>query len=140
VIRQSTISAWRLSNRCAEAVKFANAGSGKLDRVKNGIPCERICGCNRRKDASEKVKALPSSLFDAAEEQRSAAGGAKVNSVAKSTRLRLRGDRQSLLAALASHWVGQQHGVMTSSTAAEVILAMTTLAWVACINDHLIDG
>ena len=31
---------------CAEAVKSYKAGNGKLDRDKDGIPCESICGSN----------------------------------------------------------------------------------------------
>ena len=33
-------------SNCAEAVKSYNAGNGKLDRDKDGIPCEKICGKN----------------------------------------------------------------------------------------------
>jgi hypothetical protein len=31
---------------CSEAVKSYKAGNGKLDRDKDGIPCESICGSN----------------------------------------------------------------------------------------------
>ena len=31
---------------CADAVKAMKAGDGKLDRDKDGIPCESICGSN----------------------------------------------------------------------------------------------
>ena len=31
---------------CADAVKAMNAGDGKLDRDKDGIPCEKLCGKN----------------------------------------------------------------------------------------------
>jgi uncharacterized protein (DUF2141 family) len=31
---------------CAEAVKAWKAGDGKLDRDKDGIPCEKLCGKN----------------------------------------------------------------------------------------------
>ena len=31
---------------CAEAVKSYNNGNSKLDRDKDGIPCEKICGKN----------------------------------------------------------------------------------------------
>lgn len=31
---------------CAEAVKSYKAGNSKLDRDKDGIPCEKLCGKN----------------------------------------------------------------------------------------------
>ena len=31
---------------CADAVKAMKAGDGKLDRDKDGIPCEKLCGKN----------------------------------------------------------------------------------------------
>ena len=31
---------------CAEAVKAMKAGDWKLDRDKDGIPCEKLCGKN----------------------------------------------------------------------------------------------
>ncbi len=31
---------------CAEAVASYNAGNSKLDRDKDGIPCEKLCGSN----------------------------------------------------------------------------------------------
>lgn len=40
-----------------------------------------------------------------------ATGSAKVNGVANATMFRIHGDRQSLLAALACHWVDQQLGI-----------------------------
>jgi hypothetical protein len=33
-------------SNCAEAVKSFKAGNTKLDRDKDGIPCEKICGSN----------------------------------------------------------------------------------------------
>lgn len=33
-------------NSCAEAVKSYKSGNTKLDRDKDGIPCESICGSN----------------------------------------------------------------------------------------------
>ena len=75
-----------------------------------------------------------------AHEHRQSAEGAKVNAVANSTMHRLRGDRQSLLAALASHWVDQQIGVVASSTAAEIILVRIKPATDAYAKHHLLDG
>jgi len=31
---------------CAQAVASYKAGNGKLDRDKEGIPCEKLCGSN----------------------------------------------------------------------------------------------
>jgi hypothetical protein len=33
-------------SNCAEAVKSYNSGNSKLDRDKDGIPCEKLCGKN----------------------------------------------------------------------------------------------
>ncbi len=33
-------------SNCAEAVASYKAGNTKLDRDKDGIPCEKICGSN----------------------------------------------------------------------------------------------
>ncbi|MCP9796199.1 excalibur calcium-binding domain-containing protein [Cyanobium sp. Lug-B] len=33
-------------SNCAEAVRSYNEGNTKLDRDKDGIPCESICGSN----------------------------------------------------------------------------------------------
>jgi hypothetical protein len=43
-------SAWAQScssfSTCAEAVKSLKSGNTKLDRDKDGIPCEKLCGKN----------------------------------------------------------------------------------------------